>query len=78
VNRKHVGVGISLGVCFGAALGAALHVLGVGTAMPNVGVGIALGVSLGAVYGAAFGPARNAELARKKVVHKHLPRPLGL
>jgi hypothetical protein len=83
MNRKHVGVGISLGLCFGAALGAALHNLGVGTAMPNVGVGIALGVSLGAVYGAAFGPASDAEArkaeARKRVVaDKPLPRPLGL
>jgi hypothetical protein len=79
MNSKHVGVGISLGLCFGAAFGAALHTLGVGTAVPNVGVGIALGVSLGAVYGAAFGPASDAESARKKVAaDKPPPHPLGL
>jgi hypothetical protein len=74
MNRMHVGVGITLGLCFGAALGASLQ---------NLGVGIALGVSLGAIYGAAFGPASEAEAlkaeARKKAaVDKPLPRPLGL
>ena len=45
MNSKHVGVGISLGLCFGAALGTALHNLGWGSSA--IGVGIALGVSLG-------------------------------
>jgi hypothetical protein len=77
MNRKHVGVGISLGLCFGAALGTALHNLGWSSSA--IGVGMAPGVSLGTVYGAAFGPALDAELARKKAVSDSpLPRPLGL
>ena len=52
VNSKHVGVGISLGLCFGAALGTALHNLGWSSSA--IGVGIALGVSLGT--GVAFVP----------------------
>ena len=51
MNSKHVGVGISLGLCFGAALGTALHNLGWSSSA--IGVGIALGVSLGTVSRAA-------------------------
>jgi len=69
MNRKSVGVGISLGLCFGGALGTATH---------NVGVGIALGAGLGVAFAMIFG-ASDAALARTKVVFdKPLPHPLGL
>jgi hypothetical protein len=42
MNKKYIGVGVSLGLCFGAALGAAVH---------NVGLGIALGLPFGAAIG---------------------------
>jgi hypothetical protein len=79
MNIKHVGAGISLGLCFGAALGTALHNLGWSSSV--IGVGIALGVSLGAVASSRFVFARgsDAALARTKVVsEKPLPHPLGL
>src|SRR5688572_26310791 len=79
MNSKHVGVGISLGVCFGAALGTALHNLGWSSSA--VGVGIALGVSLGTVASSrfVFGGRSDAALARKSAVsEKPLPHPLGL
>ena len=80
MNSKHVGVGISLGLCFGAALGTALHILGWSSSA--IGVGIALGVTLGTVASSkfVFGAARSdAALARKKAVsEKPLPHPLGL
>ena len=80
MNSKHVGVTISLGLCFGAALGAALHNLGWSSSA--IGVGIALGVSrLGTVASSrfVFGGRSDAALARKKVVsEKPLPHPLGL
>ena len=79
MNSKHVGVGISLGLCFGAALGTALHNLGWSSSA--IGVGIALGVSLGTVASSrfVFGGRSDAALARKKVVaDKPLPHPLGL
>jgi hypothetical protein len=50
MNKKYIGVGISLGLCFGAALGAA---------MQNIGLGMALGVALGTAFGAGW-PARRA------------------
>ena len=81
MNRKHVGVGISLGLCFGAALGMALQTLGWSSSA--IGVGIALGVSLGTIYGAAIGlssdaAARKAEARKKVMSDKPLPGPLGL
>jgi hypothetical protein len=45
MNKKYMGVGIALGLCFGSALGAALH---------NVGLGIALGLPFGAAFGAVL------------------------
>ena len=77
MNSKHVGVGISLGLCCGAALGTALHNLGWSSSA--IGVGIALGVSLGTVFGAALGIAPDAASALKKsAADKPLPHPLGL
>ena len=79
MNSKHVGLGISLGLCFGAALGTALHNLGWSSSA--IGVGIALGVSLGTVASSrfVFGAASPEALARKKAAaDKLLPRPLGL
>ena len=79
MNSKHLGVGISLGLCFGAALGTALHNLGWSSSA--VGAGIALGVSLGTVASSrfVFGGRSGAAVARKKVVaEKPLTHPLGL
>jgi hypothetical protein len=79
MNSKHVGVGITLGLCFGAALGTALHNLGWSSSA--VGVGIALGVSLGTVASSkfVFGGRSDATLAGKQAVsEKPLPHPLGL
>ena len=79
MNSTHVGVGISLGLCFGAALGTALHNLGWSSSA--IGVGIALGISLGTVASSrfVFGGRSDAALARKKgVSEKPLPHPLGL
>ena len=79
MNSRHVGAGVSLGLCFGAALGTALHTLGWSSSA--ISVGIALGVSLGTVASSrfVFGGRSDAALARKKVVsEKPLPHPLGL
>ena len=45
MNKKYVGIGISLGLCFGTALGAA---------MQNVGLGMALGLTFGTAFGAVW------------------------
>lgn len=45
MNKKYVGIGASLGLCFGVALGAAAH---------NVGLGIALGMLFGTAFGAVW------------------------
>jgi hypothetical protein len=45
MNKKYVGVGASLGLCFGIVLGAAMH---------NVGLGIALGLPIGTAFGAGW------------------------
>ena len=45
MDKKYLGIGVALGLCFGTALGAAMH---------NVGLGTAIGVSLGTAFGAAW------------------------
>ncbi len=45
MDKKLVGVGAGLGVCFGAALGAIMH---------NPGLGVALGLVCGAALGAVW------------------------
>jgi hypothetical protein len=79
MNSKHLGVGISLGLCFGAAMGAALHNL-VEWSSTASGVGIALGVSLGSVASSKFVfGGRPAALDREKErSEKPLRHPLGL
>ena len=45
MNKKYVGIGISLGLCFGVALGAVMH---------NIGLGTALGLPFGAAFGVVW------------------------
>jgi hypothetical protein len=52
MNKKYIGIGVSLGLCFGAALGAA---------MQNIGLGMALGVALGTAFGAGW-PSKERRL----------------
>ena len=42
MNKKYIGIGIALGLCFGVVLGAAMH---------NTGLGIAIGLPFGAAIG---------------------------
>ena len=79
MNRKHVGVGISLGLCFGAALGTALHNLGWSSSAIGGGSPLASPLALYASSRFAFGGRSDAALARKKAASdKPLPHPLGL
>jgi hypothetical protein len=52
MNKKYVGIGVSLGLCFGAALGAVIR---------NVGLGIAMGLPLGAAFGAVWARKKSAD-----------------
>jgi hypothetical protein len=50
MNKKYMGIGVALGLCFGTALGAVMH---------NVGLGIALGLPFGAAIGAVMARRRS-------------------
>jgi hypothetical protein len=45
MNKKYVGIGVALGLCFGPVLGVVMH---------NVGLGIAMGLPLGTAFGAVW------------------------
>ena len=45
MNKKYIGIGTSLGLCFGAGLGAALHNVGLWS-----GIGMVFGTAFGAVW----------------------------
>ena len=52
MNKKYIGIGVSLGLCFGAALGAVMH---------NVGLGIAIGLPFGTAFGAVWARKRSID-----------------
>jgi Mg/Co/Ni transporter MgtE len=45
MNKKYIGIGASLGLCFGIVAGTAMH---------NISLGIALGLPFGTAFGAVW------------------------